>query len=512
MIDVDENNKTLTSNEVDHLPSSYDNLIPTNYSLVGYSINGQTLTIKVRHNVKAVKDNKTVTRNIIIIDPTGHRQEAPQSVTFGRAGIQDLVTGKTTWKAWDPSSETFDAISTPDFPGYTKHGSIDKLMVTPDSKDSTVTVTYTKNETGHGSSVSSQTSNAGSSPSGATSNTNSSATSSSSSQTSSGSVVSPTIKFVVDVIDVDENNKTLSSNEVDHLPSSYDNLIPKNYGLVDYSINGQTLTIKVRHNVKSVTENKTITRHIVMIDPFGRRQVGDQSVTFSRAGIQDLVTGKTNLKVWDTERHQFNAVNMPDFAGYKPDIRVDAITVTPDSKDTTVTVTYTKTGSDSNVLSNSISNSANSNSNNSQVSSSVVNSKVNSQVERQSEINNSIFSFGESGSQNVQGNSNVVQNNVEQLDSKLQKTQPSVAINANDDSAMTAPLDAVKSGQAVNITGTVNNQAEAGQSNQTNGSEVLPQTGNSNQNHDMAGLGLTGGMFVLGLAGTSKKLRKKRQN
>ena len=77
---------------------------------------------------------------------------------------------------------------------------------------------------------------------------------------------------------------------------------------------------------------------------------------------------------------------------------------------------------------------------------------------------------------------------------------------------MTAPLGAVVSGQAVNITGTVNNQAEAGQSNQTNGSEVLPQTGNSNQNHDMAGLGLAGGMFILGLASTSKKLRKKRQN
>ena len=512
ILDVDESNKTLSSNQVNQLPASYGNLIPTNYSLVGYSINGQTLTIKVRHNIKAVKDSKTVTRNIVIIDPTGHRQEAPQSVTFGRAGIQDLVTGKTTWKAWDPSSETFDAISTPDFSGYIKHGSIDKVMVTPDSKDSTVTVTYTKNETSQSSSASSQTSSASSTVSSATSSTSSSTASSSSSQTSSGSVVSPTIKFVVDVIDVDENNKTLTSNEVDHLPSSYDNLIPKNYGLVDYSINGQTLTIKVWHNVKPVTENKTITRHIVMIDPFGRRQVRKQSVTFSRAGIQDLVTSKTNWKAWDTERHQFNAVNMPDFAGYKPDIRVDAITVTPDSKDTTVTVTYIKTGSDSNVLSNSTSNSANSNSNNSQASSSVVNSKANSQVERQSEINNSISSFGESGSQNVQGNSNVVQNNVEQLDSKLQKTQPSVAINANDESAMTAPLDAVKSGQAVNITGTVNNQAEAGQSNQTNGSEVLPQTGNSNQNHDMAGLGLAGGMFVLGLAGTSKKLRKKRQN
>lgn len=517
IVDVDDNNKVLSSQTVASLPSNYDSLVPVNYSLAGYNLKDTMLTIKVRHNVKAVKENKTVTRNIIIIDPTGYRQEAPQSVTFGRAGVKDLVTGQTNWKPWNPANATFDAISTPDFPGYIKHGSVDKVMVTPDSKDSTVTVTYTKNETSQSSSASSQTSSASSNPSSTTSSTSDSATSS-----SSGSVVSPTIKFVVDVIDVDENNKTLTSNEVAHLPSSYDSLIPKNYSLAGYDIKDQTLTIRVRHNVKTVTENKTVTRHIVMIDPFGRRQIGDQSVTFSRAGVQDLVTGNTTWKAWDSESHQFNAVNMPDFAGYKPSINVNAITVTLDSKDTTVTVTYIKTGSDSNVPGSSTLNSANSNANNknnNQVSSSVINSEVNRQIKRPSEINsfsnpvmNSISSFGETGNQNVQGNSNVVQNNAEQLGSKLQKAQLSVATNANDEPAMTAPLGAVVSGRVAKMAGTVNNQAEAGKSNQTNGSESLPQTGNSNQDRDMVGLGLASGLFTLGLASTGKKLRKKRQN
>lgn len=480
IVDVDDNNKVLSSQTVDSLPSNYDSLVPVNYRLAGYHLSGQTLMLQVHHSIQLQLDKHTVTRTVDVVWPTGHHEYNVQQVTFSRTGYKDMVTGKTKWTDWQSDNDTFEAVKPKEFPGYTINGSAGAVTVEPDAKDSTVVITYSKI--------------------------------SNSSQAGSSSVTPPVVKYTIDILDVDESNKTLSSNQVNQLPASYDNLIPTNYSLVGYSINGQTLTIKVRHNVKFVTENKTVTRHIVMIDPFDRRQVGDQSVTFSRAGIQDLVTGKTNWKVWDTERHQFNAVNMPAFAGYKPDIRVDAITVTPDSKDTTVTVTYIKTGSDSNVLSNSTSNSANSNSNNRQVSSSVVNSKVNSQVERQSEINNSISLFGESGSQNVQGNSNVVQNNVEQLDSKLQKTQPSVAINANDESAMTAPLDAVKSGQAVNITGTVNNRAEAGQSNQTNGSEVLPQTGNSNQNHDMAGLGLAGGMFVLGLAGTSKKLRKKRQD
>lgn len=644
ILDVDESNKTLSSNQVVKLPASYDNLIPTNYSLVGYSINGQTLTIKVRHNVKAVKENKTVTRNIIIIDPTGHRQTDQQQVTFGRAGLKDLVTGQTSWKAWDPANSLFDAISTPDFPGYIKHGNIDKVTVTPSSQDSTVTITYTKNDSGShsgsqtssaGSSTASSAQSFGSIASSASSSTISSAGSSSSSQTSSGSVVSPTVKFVVDVIDVDENNKTLSSNEVDHLPSSYDSLIPKNYSLAGYDIKDQTLTIKVRHNVKTVTENKTVTRHILMIDPFGRRQTGDQSVTFGRAGVQDLVTGNTTWKAWDPESHQFNTVNMPDFVGYKPSINVSAITVTPDSKDITVTVVYTKTGSDSNVPGSSMASSANSSvassvtsstassttsstasltissaqnssaassvssattsnidsntssvsssvasstvssvdssvvsstqssaisssnsENSSQVSSSVINSDVNnagvnsttsqnsqvddisnsvassvvigsnslatvnSQTEQQSEINqsltsimNSVSSFNDTGNQNTQANSNVqaVQNNARQVDSALQKVQPSVTTNANGGSTMTVPLGAVVSGQVANTTGTVNNQAEAGQNGQSTGSAGLPQTGKSDQNRAMVELGLAGEMFVLGLAGTNKKLRNKRQ-
>ena len=620
VIDVDENNKTLSSNEVDHLPSSYDSLLPTNYSLAGYNIKGQTLTIKVRHNVKSVTENKTVTRNIVIVDPTGHRQTGQQQVTFGRAGIKDLVTGQTSWKSWDPANSLFDAISTPDFPGYIKHGSIDKVAVTPSSQDSTVTITYTKNDSG----------------------------SHSGSQTSSGSVVSPTVKFVVDVIDVDENNRTLSSNEVDHLPSSYDSLIPKNYSLAGYNIKDQTLTIKVRHNLKTVTENKTLTRHIVMIDPFGRRQTGDQSVTFGRAGVQDLVTGNTTWKAWDPASHQFNAVNMPDFVGYKPSINVNAITVTPDSKDINVTVVYTKTGSDSNVPGSSTASLANSSvtssvtsstassttsstasstissaqnssaassvssattsnidsntssvsssvasstvssvnssvvsstqssaissansrvsssviissansENSSQVSSSLINSDVNnsevnsitsqdsqvdnisnsvassvvigsnslatinSQTKQQSEINqslnsimNSVSSFNDSGNQSTQANSNVkaVQSNAGQVGSTLQKVQPSVTTNANGGLTMTVPLGAVVSGRTINTTGIVNNQAESGQNGQSTGSSGLPQTGKSDQDRAMVELGLAGGMFVLGLAGTSKKLRKKRK-
>lgn len=483
VIDLDENNKTFSSNQIDKIPDDYRQLVPANYTLASYHLSGQTLTLQVHHSIQPQIDNHTVTRTVDMVWPTGHHECNIQQVMFSRTGYKDMVTGKTKWTDWQSDNDTFEVVKPKEFPGYTINGSAGAVTVKPDDKDSTVVITYSKI--------------------------------SNSSQAISSSVTPPVVKYTIDILDVDENNKTLSSNQVNQLPASYDSLIPTNYSLVGYSINGQTLTIKVRHNVKAVRENKTVTRHIVMIDPFSRRQTGDQSVTFDRAGVQDLVTGNTTWKSWNPESHQFKAVNMPDFAGYKPNINVNAITVTPDSKDITVTVTYIKTGSDSNVPSNSTLNSANSSANsknNSQVSSSVINAEVNRQIERQSEINNSISSFGETGNQNVQVNNNVVQNNTEQLDSKLQKAQPSVATNTNDELSMAAPLGAVVGGQVANMAGTVNNQAEAVQSNQTNGSESLPQTGKSNQDRDMVGLGLASGMFVLGLASTSKKLRKKRQN
>ena len=128
---------------------------------------------------------------------------------------------------------------------------------------------------------------------------------------------------------------------------------------------------------------------------------------------------------------------------------------------------------------------------------------------------NSVSSFNDAGNQDTQTNRNsnvqAVQNNDGQAGSTLQKVQPSVTTNANGGSTMTVPLGAVVSGRTINTTGIVNNQAEAGQNGQSTGSSGLPQTGKSDQDRAMVELGLAGGMFVLGLAGTNKKLRKKRQ-
>ena len=116
--------------------------MPTNYLLAGYHLDGQTLTIQVRHQMQTVTQDKTVSRQIVIVMPNGQKQTGEQKVSFGRAGLKDLVTGKTNWKAWNPANARFDAIDVPVVGSFEAAGKIEAMAVTPDTKNSTVTITY----------------------------------------------------------------------------------------------------------------------------------------------------------------------------------------------------------------------------------------------------------------------------------------------------------------------------------------------------------------------------------
>ncbi|WP_240049877.1 mucin-binding protein [Ligilactobacillus salivarius] len=59
--------------------------------------------------------------------------------------------------------------------------------------------------------------------------------------------------------------------------------------------------------------------------------------------MTDTVTGEITFGNWNFDHSSFESVVFPSLKGYTPDIEsVEALTVTPDSKDTNVTVTYTK--------------------------------------------------------------------------------------------------------------------------------------------------------------------------
>lgn len=98
---------------------------------------------------------KSVTRTITINDPNGAYNKT-QTVNFsredkdGNAGYTDPTTGETTWNAWHVANSTetngkWAEFAAPTVKGYTADpAKVAQATVTPDTKDVTITINYTK--------------------------------------------------------------------------------------------------------------------------------------------------------------------------------------------------------------------------------------------------------------------------------------------------------------------------------------------------------------------------------
>lgn len=92
--------------------------------------------------------NKTITRKVTIIDPTGKKTITMQTVTFTRDATVDEVTGKVTYGNWSENGQhTFDKVEVPTISGYTANGDVPSIVVTPSSTSGLdKVVTYVANE------------------------------------------------------------------------------------------------------------------------------------------------------------------------------------------------------------------------------------------------------------------------------------------------------------------------------------------------------------------------------
>ncbi|WP_225437070.1 Rib/alpha-like domain-containing protein [Limosilactobacillus reuteri] len=141
-------------------------LVPNQQVIGSYKFGSddpQPITYKVEHGTEVVpvdKNNKNTYRKI-----TQTIQEVPAgktnadmtlvrtaSVEFERTGVKDLVTGETTWNAWNSNSETFPAYNIKEQKGYdsyvndVKATEVAAVTVNPDSSDITATITYVKQD------------------------------------------------------------------------------------------------------------------------------------------------------------------------------------------------------------------------------------------------------------------------------------------------------------------------------------------------------------------------------
>jgi LPXTG-motif cell wall-anchored protein len=304
--------------------------IPTNYQLVSASDNtyvfttdeNQTKTIHLKHKTESVTDSKTVKRTITENIPGKSPKTTDQEVVFTRTGTKDLVTNQTTYGAWDVGTNggKWAAYTPTAVPGYTPSVStVSEQTVTPETGNATVTITYTK-------------------------------------QSQS---VSASVKF----IDADNHDASVSGSAtiqgtVDEQADLSQLTLPANYELAPgqsytfTSDQGQTVTLKLKHKLQvQADQTKTVTRTIVEHIP-GQTETTrtTQTVTFKRTVATDLVTNQPVYGNWQADGDsQWSSYTITSVNGYDAQIAgqtetiIPATTVTADTADQTIEVTYVKT-------------------------------------------------------------------------------------------------------------------------------------------------------------------------
>ena len=273
--------------------------------------------------------NREITRTITVIDPHTGQHVTKQVAKLFRDATVDNVTGAVTYTDWNKG--VWDEFTTPIVAGYTpSQNNVPVETVTPETKDSAITITYTANpQTGKISYVDTDGKEVANTPL--------------TGKTDEDVQVKPVIPHGWVVVD----GQTIPDQVV-----ATPNGIP-------------TVSIKIKHGIIEVTPdkpktpndkmpdgdqypdgvtqddlNRNITRTINVVNPHTGLHTTVQTAHLSRNAVVDLVTkaityGKWSTATWD----EFNA---PTVAGYTPSIKSVAKTpVDISTKNTVIDITYT---------------------------------------------------------------------------------------------------------------------------------------------------------------------------
>lgn len=287
--------------------------VPTNYQLAaGQSLptsvqipqNNDTLKIHLVHVTQSVSDSKIIYRTINVTDPNGKVTSTKQSAMISRQGTKDLVTNQTNWDNWNTNS--LSEYDVPTIPGYqASRNKVAAQLVTANSQDSTININYVANV---------QTVNV---------------------FYKDGDKVVKTVPLI------GKTGETVDVN-ID-VPEHYHvtNQVVKNYTFK--ASENPDIVVELGHDTQIVSDSKTVTRTINVTDPNGQKTNHVQTVTLTRTGAKDLVTGQTSWSAWSTG--SFPSYQIPEIDGYTANQSVPAMTVTSDTQDSTVNINYQKNAS-----------------------------------------------------------------------------------------------------------------------------------------------------------------------
>jgi len=312
-----------------HYELAKDQTIPATYT---FKANGnEPIVIHLVHAKKADQNdnnlNKIVTRTINVTNPDGKTNTIKQVAHLRRSGTIDEVTQKATYTPW--TTDNWAEYDTPQISGYTpSQAKVSATTVDGNTQDQTVTITYSANDQ------------------------------------------KATINYIDDTTGQTIKSDTLNGHTGDKIADPTDVIAnyENSYALVsDDLANGasfdnddktdQVFNIHLKHDTETKEQTETVIRTINYVDNKGNKVNGSpdgkstytQTVTFTRNVTIDKVTGKEiGHTDWTPENGVWDQVNSrdPHELGYDS-VDISAVgskIVTSNSKDETITVTYSKDG------------------------------------------------------------------------------------------------------------------------------------------------------------------------
>lgn len=272
--------------------------------------------------------NYSVSRVITVIDPHTGTKDITQKANIYRDAIVDAVTGEVTYKPW--SSANWDEFITPSVAGYTpSQNSVERVVVTRETKPSMVTITYKANpQTGKISYVDKD-----------------------------GNEIGKT-----DLTGVTDQEVAIKPVVPHGWVISEKQTIPKT---VKATANGiPTVKVLIEHGHVIVTPtdpktpkdkmpdgdnypegvdesdlNRNITRTITVVDPHTGKKTQVQTAHLTKTATIDTVTGNIDYSDWTNSK--WDKFIVPVVAGYTADTSdLSEVPVNIKTKNSVVTITY----------------------------------------------------------------------------------------------------------------------------------------------------------------------------
>ena len=278
--------------------------------------------------------NQAITRTINVINPDGTKSTEVQTAKIYRDASYDDVTGKVTYGSW--STANWSEFVPAEVKGYTASEEvIPAVEVKNGQKDETIEVTYTANEQ---SGIISYQDKEG----------NEISTSPLSGKTGEAVAVKPEIPAGWQLVPGQEIPKTVTAT-AEGIPTV---VIQVEHGTIIVTPETPTTDIptgKVPGNPSTTYEKmesltKEVRRIITVKLPDGQRQVITQTVKFIRTATFDTVTGKVTYSGWQANgSNEWPTYSVPEIDGYiASQTTVPTEVVVPSDQNENIEIEYVK--------------------------------------------------------------------------------------------------------------------------------------------------------------------------